>query len=351
MAELKARDAAAFVKARDPRYPLVLLFGPDQGLVRERADLIARQVVPDLTDPWAVADMNEDDLPEPGRLADEAQALSFGGGDRIVRVRGGGPSVTAAVVNLLKGIEADTVKPTGVTIVEAGDLKKTSGLRKAVAKSPAAAGLPCYAEEARDVVASVREALAAEDLTITDEALMAFAARLGDDRGVTRSETEKLAMYAGPRGTRDAPYQVTLADVDACLAGGSQDATFEIWDRAASGDARGLSDALRRAEGAGVSLLGVVRIAQGKLVRLLTALRASEAGQPPRAAMKALRPPVFYGEEGAFLEQMKRWDARRLEAAAESLFEAELAAKRTGAPQRELIERALLRVAAQARRG
>ena len=350
MAELKTREATGFVKARDPRYPVVLLFGPDQGLVRERADLIARQVVSDLADPWAVADMSEDDLPEPGRLADEAQALSFGGGDRIVRVRGGGAGVTAAVVNLLKGIEADAIKPSALTIVEAGDLKKTSGLRKAVAKSPAAVGIPCYAEEARDVMASVRDALAAEDLAITDEALMTFAGRLGDDRGITRQETDKLILYAGPKATRADPYQVTLADVDACLAGGSQDATFEIWDRAASGDAKGLSDALRRAEGAGVSLLGVVRIAQGKLVRLLTALRATEGGQPARAAMKALRPPVFFGEESAFLDQMKRWDARRLETAAEGLFAAELAAKTTGAPQRELIERALLRIAAQARR-
>ena len=348
--ELKAREAAAFAKARDPRYPVVLVFGRDQGLVRERAEAIARQVVPDLGDPWAVAEMSDEDLPAPGRLADEAQALSFGGGDRVVRVRGGGPPVTAAVVNLLKGIEADSVRPNAAVVIEADDLKKTSGLRKAVAKSPAAAGVPCYAENARDVMQSVRDALAAEDLTITDEALMAFAGRLGEDRGITRAETDKLILYAGPRGTRAGPGTVTLEDVDACLEGGTQDATFELWDRAASGDAKGLSEALRRAEGAGVSLLGVVRIAQGKLLRLLTALRAAEAGQPPKAAMKSLRPPVFFAEEGAFLDQMKRWDARRLSAAAEGLFEAELAAKSTGAPQREIIERALLRIAAQARR-
>ncbi|MBB4658018.1 DNA polymerase III subunit delta [Parvularcula dongshanensis] len=350
MTAIAPRDVKAFLQKRHEEKPVVLVYGPDQGLVRERAAMIGRQVVADPNDPWAATEFAESDLSEPGRLADEAQALSFGGGDRLVRVRGGGEPVTKAVTLLLNGIEADSVKPASVVVIEAGDLKKTSGLRKACEKSKRAAVIACYADDARDVVQTVKDALAQEDLTITDEALMAFVGRLGDDRGVTRSEIEKLILYAGPKSVRAGPAQIGMEEVAACRADDTQDATFEVWERAAVGDAKGLSEALHRAEGAGASLLGILRIAQGKLLRLLAAARLVENGQPPAAAMKALRPPVFYGEQRAFGEQLKRWDVRRLEAAAEALLEADLAAKRTGAPQKEVVERALLRIAAQARR-
>jgi len=350
MTVLKGRDIEAFLKTRFAEKPVVLVYGPDQGLVRERAARIGAQVTDDPNDPWAATEFTETDLSEPGRLADEAAALSFGGGERLVRVRGGGDPVSKAVRLLLDGIEAGSVKPNAVIVVEAGDLKKTSALRKACEKSAAAAVLPCYADEARDVIAAVREALAAEELTITEEALMAFAGRLGDDRGITRSEIEKLILFAGPKALRDAPGQIGLEDVEACLADGTQDATFAVWDCAAAGDSEGLSEALHRAEGAGASMLGILRISQTKLLRLLAAARMVRDGKPAAAAMKSLRPPVFYSEQRAFAEQLKLWTVPALEQAVQDLLAADLGAKRTGAPQREIVERALLRLAARARR-
>ena len=344
------KNGAGYAKRRDPAHVLVLVHGPDQGLVRERAGAIGAQVAPDPDDPWAVTELGEADLSEPGRLADEAQAMSFGASERLVRVRGHSPAVTAAVKLMLDGVAAGSVHPAAVVVVEAGDLKKTNALRKACEASPHAGAIACYADDERAVADTVREALAAEGLSIEDDALAAFAGRLGDDRGITRSEINKLILYAGPKTVRLGPYAVTLDDVNACLADSTADATFEVWDRAASGDAKGLSEALFRAEGAGANLLGILRISQGKLLRLLHAAKLVEGGQPAAAAMKALRPPVFYGEQAGFQRQLKMWDARRLEAAAADLLAADLAAKRTGAPQREVVERALLSLASRARR-
>ena len=71
-----------------PGLVAALIYGPDQGLVRERADKLARTVVPDLSDPFRVADLDESALgADPARLADEAAALSMLGGRRVVRVR------------------------------------------------------------------------------------------------------------------------------------------------------------------------------------------------------------------------------------------------------------------------
>jgi len=82
---------AAFLQRPDPEIRAVLLYGPDEGLVRERAEAVARSVCPDLKDPFRVADLTASVLgTDPARLADEATQLSLTGGQRVVRVRGAG---------------------------------------------------------------------------------------------------------------------------------------------------------------------------------------------------------------------------------------------------------------------
>ena len=48
---------AAFLQRPDPEIRAVLLYGPDEGLVRERAEAVARSICPDLKDPFRVADL------------------------------------------------------------------------------------------------------------------------------------------------------------------------------------------------------------------------------------------------------------------------------------------------------
>src|SRR5947209_11687995 len=85
---------AAFLQRPDPEIRAVLLYGPDEGLVRERAEAVARSVCSDLKDPFRVADLTGAGLAaDPARLADEAAQLSLIGGRRIVRVRGAGDAL------------------------------------------------------------------------------------------------------------------------------------------------------------------------------------------------------------------------------------------------------------------
>ena len=49
--KLSAGQIDGFLHRPDPQIRAVLLFGPDAGLVRERADTLARAICPDLHDP------------------------------------------------------------------------------------------------------------------------------------------------------------------------------------------------------------------------------------------------------------------------------------------------------------
>jgi DNA polymerase-3 subunit delta len=351
MVALKGRAIKGFLDRRDEKVAAVLVYGPDAGLARERALAIAARVVEDLKDPFNALELSDADLKdEPGRLADEISALSFAGGERVIRLRTSGEAAAKAAELLLNGLDDGHVKPNGVVIIEAGDLSPRSGLRKAFEKSNRGAALPCYADGPGDVRTMAQEAARAEDLRFDDDALDLAVSLLGDDHGISRAEIDKLILYKGPKELRSGPATISLEDVRASLVDGVGDAMDDTANAAADGAPARLAAALYKAAAAGASPIGLLRALQRSFARLKSAQDHMDAGESAASAMKKLRPPVFFAEERAFENRLYKWRGPKLERALRMLIDAELDAKTTGAPQREIVERAALRLSAMAER-
>lgn len=346
MTALKGRAIKAFLAAPGPEIDAVLIYGPDAGLVRERADSLARGVTPDFKDPFNYIELTDPDLKaEPGRLADEAAALSFVGGKRVVRLRTSGETSVKPAAALLDGLDNGHVKANGLVLIEGGDLSSRSGLRKAFEKARRGAALPCYADAPADVRALAKAMTREEDLRIEDDALDLITMTLGEDHGVSRAEIDKLILYCGPKATRSGPGMVTVADVRASLVDGLGHALEDAAAAAVDGAPRHLSDALHKAQAAGASPIGFLRTLQRQVSRLQSARTHMDHGESVASAMNKLRPPVFFGEQRDFERRLHNWPSGRLGLAMRLLTEAELEAKTTGAPQRELVERAALKIA------
>ena len=119
-------DADKLASAPPKSWAAVLLFGSNMGLVRERADKCARAIVPDLNDAFRVSDLAGDALrKDPARLSDEAASISMFGGRRVVRVRDAGDALSDQFESYLEHHVGDAL-----VVIEAGDLAKTSSLRK-----------------------------------------------------------------------------------------------------------------------------------------------------------------------------------------------------------------------------
>ncbi len=351
MTALKGRAIKSFLAARDKAIFAVLVYGPDGGLIRERADLMARMLVDDFKDPFNYIELTDADIKaEPGRLGDEASALSFAGGERVVRLRTSGEASAKSIAAFLTALDAGHVKPNGVVIIEAGELPPRSGLRKAFEKAKTAVALPCYADGPADVREMAVTAAREEDLRFDSDALDLTVSLLGDDHGISRSEINKLILYKGPKAVRSGPGTITLEDVRASLVSGLGDAMDDVSGAAADGATARLADALHKAATAGANPVSLIRALQRQFSRLKTAQELIEAGMSAASAMKKLRPPVFFAEERAFEARLYKWRGPKLDNALRMLIDAELEAKMTGAPQRELVERAALRLAVMAGR-
>jgi DNA polymerase-3 subunit delta len=155
---VKSHEADRYVASPPKALTVALVYGPDAGLVQERAEKLLKSVVPDLTDAFNVSDLSEDVLlADPARLADEAAAISMFGGRRVVRVRGAGNDLAELLESFL-----DDPKGDALVVIEAGDLAKTGALRKLFDGHKSAAALQCYPDSARDLSDVVRDALRAE---------------------------------------------------------------------------------------------------------------------------------------------------------------------------------------------
>ena len=126
--KLPAQRIAAFVKSPDAGMRAALVYGPDTGLVKERAQAIARAICPDLSDAFRVAEIDADTIAhDPARLNDEAASLSLMGGRRLIRVYDAGDAVGTLFDRFFK----DPPPGDAFIVVAAGDLPPRSSLRKA----------------------------------------------------------------------------------------------------------------------------------------------------------------------------------------------------------------------------
>ncbi len=102
MTAIKAADVDAFIARPDPARPVVLVFGPDAGLVSERVNALVKASVDDPNDPFALARLEGEELAaEPSRLVEEAQTIPLFGGRRAVWVKAGSRNIAPAVEALL----------------------------------------------------------------------------------------------------------------------------------------------------------------------------------------------------------------------------------------------------------
>lgn len=318
-----------------------LIFGPDQGLVRERAETLIQSIVPNLKDPFLVADLDDGVLAaDPARLFDEAAAIAMLGGRRVVRVRGAGNSLAKLFEEFLDAPAGDAL-----IVVEGGDLSKSAAIRRVFEAADNAASIACYGDTARDLPDVVRNALKAEGLAITPDALDYAAARLGSDRGVTRRELEKLALYT--HGQKE----VTLDDVRAVLGDEAEVRSEEALEAAGEGELKRLDIALERLWLAASSPVGIVRMAMSHFQKLALARADMDKGETADGAMRKLRPPVHFMRAASFRLQLNSWDSQRLADALDLLLETEALCKTTGVTPETVTARALFNIAALARMG
>ena len=335
----KRPDIERFLSRPDPSVRATLIYGRDMGVVRDRGHQLAAKLVPNPDDPFDVSVLTEQDLADDaGRLEGELAAQSLMGGRRLVRLRLSGEKSAAdkaadkLAAEALTRHAAGELNPDAFLLIEAGNLGKDSAVRKVAEKVASVATIPCYEDEPGDVARLVRETLARDNVTLTQE------------RGVARQEIERLALFLGPgSGITAGP-----ADLEPFLGVEPEASLFDAASDAFGGRLGEAQSGLRRAAQEGESGPAAVRALGMHLAKLRRVLTLARAGAGLQEAAKASG--VFWKQEREFLRQARSWTLAELDRIQPELLAADRACKTAGSPDRLIAERLALTVAGRAKR-
>lgn len=344
--KLSANQIEPFIRNFSPSERAVLLYGPDHGLVQERAAAILHKVLPDPNDPFALVDLSGDMIREDSaRLFDEVAAISLLGGRRVIRIRDNAEKAAPALEELFNNPPPGRPEELAFVLVMGDDLDKKSFLRNLFEASKYAAAVPCYHDESQGLAGIIAQELRARQLQASPDVIAYLSDVLRGDRMLVRQEMEKLDLYAGPE------KRLTAEMVKACTADAVETSLDELCHKVALGDVAGLRRHLPKAWGQGVAPVQLLRAVTRHFQRLYVVQNAMEQGNNAEMAIKSLRPPLFFKEEANFRQALRLWPrTAALMKALAVLYQAELKIKTSGITPELLADRALAGIAGKARR-
>ena len=313
MAALKSGEIEGFLKKPSDRYPIILVYGPDQGLVNERVRRLCQFWIKDPNDPFQLIKMDADHLSQdPQRLIDEALTIPLFAGHRVIWLRMGTSTVLVETIALLcsTGLSDLTL------IIEAGDLAPRHLLRAQIEKAPQSIALPCYADEGRNLE--------------------------GADRLMSRQEIEKLSLYAQGQN------HISLADVDAVMADTGVINLDRLIDATFSGQSADCDEMLRRCLAEGLDVGYIVSALLRHALTLQSSRLMRDAGKDMRSIEQAAR--VHFRRQPAFQKQVNHWSSTALDKAVLYLSETQALSRKNAGLASAVLSRCCLQLSLASRR-
>jgi DNA polymerase-3 subunit delta len=332
--KIAPKQAEAFVQRPDASCRAVLLYGPDSGLSRERANALKALILRGNDDPFALVELDEATLlADPARLADELGAISLLGGKRFICIRPAGDKLTKIIESALPALHADAL-----LVLVADELGTRSALRALFEKEPALAALAAYKDEPRDVAELVRATLSQAGISAGRELLEYLAGQLGNDRFVTRQELAKIVTYVGDAKQLSLEEARELVDYNRDT--NLDEVVNSVADRNLAHMDKAISQLLREA----TAPIAYLRAVQRYFNRLYAMRERIEAGESAEEVVDSARPPVFFRQKPVMARHLRSWRLPALARALALLAEAELAVKTTDLPPIAASSRKLMAV-------
>ena len=297
-----------------------MLYGPDQGLVRERARQLAHHFCDQPDDPFAQANLTGQQVSEDKvRLADEANAVNIFGGLRLVTLSGSGTEMTEAVK-----LAFANPKPEARIIIRANDVNTRHALVKLCEETKFCASIGCYSDDARNLSEIARDIFARDKIRVSGEVMLAITARLGADRQMSLSELNKLALYAGDGGS------LTVEDVAIALGDSGKVAIDEVSLALLTGQIEAFERDYARLRHEGIQPIAVIR----QLLTLFKNMQMAKAHMQAAGLLLRRLPscarPFIFKMKPVLTRQLSLWRPEQISQSIDRLMQAEIQTKSAG---------------------
>ena len=340
MAVLKPTAFEAALSSPSIRYSGALLCGPNWELLNRLKSQAVRHFTTNHPNGEVVRFSDVDLAADPGRLLEELQSISMFGAEKLIVVDAASGAIQKACVAAISVGWSDCL-----LLVTAGDLKKSSPLRKEFEASPKLAITVCYEQSTADLLEFSASFMSGLDIVIEREAIELVVRSVGGNAALLQSELLKLATYAGDNGS------VSVADAIEIIAGNEAASMEGLIDAVFSGSPQAAIQAVATLQQQGQQPATVLIALTNHCALLLDMAAAMEAGKRPEAIVKEWRPPIFFKRQNAFAEQLRTCGLPQLLTLAEHLRIANSETRTKPLINWPLAERLVISAAGSFRRG
>lgn len=327
-----------FVKHPDAAIKAILVYGGNEGLVRDTIKRLAKSVCEDLQDAFRVAALaGEAVASDFGLLYGEYNGQSLMGGKRVIIVNNAGNDLSKELRKMLDGSNSQNL----LLLSGSASLSTKSSLVKLAESSSDMAAFGCYDDKDSDIAAALRKT----GLTFDPAALQLLYAKLSGDRMINLGELDKLVVYMGTA------KNVTSEIVNKVISDSADSSAEDICYAALEGDRVKAQNFFDRYINEGNNPVSVLSSLTLQLMKLLLCRAGIEKGETAESAMESrLMPKIIFYRKDGFKRQLLCWNRDKLLRALELVFEAERDCKTTNMPELEIVGATLLRLAVAAKR-
>lgn len=347
--QIKPYQAEAFINniANNKEIFAAVLYGPESGLIQIRAKKIATSIVPDLSDPFLVVSLNDKQFDEDkGLLADEFAAISMLGGRKLILVDGGNKTTESLKMIFeapkkakkldeqddfkcspyLGGSSFVADKTMGVhfagdnfILITAGELDKSSSLRKFAETSPYIAAIACYEDDENVLSGIINQKLRELNFVFSNDVPKILVEKFGKNRQIILNEIEKLDLALGTNRKLDEDIlQSYISDV-------AEISAFAFVEEFANRNLEKTIFYLEKLFAEKTSAITIIRLLASYFNKLLVVKTNVENGSSLEIEMRNQN--IFFKQENSFKKHLQIWKPKAINTLQFKLQELEIKCK------------------------
>jgi DNA polymerase-3 subunit delta len=332
--KINPNDIDNFIKNTISNISAILVYGPDNGLVKERVKAITSKILPGNIDSLRLIEFSYEKIKDDLRpLIDNIFSLNLSRQKLLIRVSNCAPAIAATLSEALNNYKGENV-----ILLYAGDLAPTSSLRKFFENSKKHVSIACYKDEQATIKKLIINKLNQHGYNISPLALQAMENFIGGDRMLILNEIEKLITYMGEH------KNISLDDISSVITNSNIVTIDDFCQNIAQKKPAQAVQLFQSLMAENISLIALLRSLNKYFLRLYQVKFATMKNIPIAQAMNQLNPPVFFKNAVSFQNHLKIWTINELTNAIKIFAELEAKCKKTGVPAELICEHHFLKL-------
>ena len=209
-----------------------------------------------------------------------------------------------------------------VLIIKAGNLTKSSKIRKFFESHESCFSLACYDDDAKALMQHVENFISKNNLNIDRDIKNYLMQNLSNDRMINNNELEKINLFIG-----NTNKTLSLDDAKFLLNDSSSQNLNKMNEAVMYGNTSKSSKIISRLLSEGNNPISLLRSLMNYIIRIQKTKIEMKKGNNFENAVRDLKPPLFWKDKESFQRHCLKWPLKSIEHNLNKLLEAEIICK------------------------